>query len=908
LYHLPSFPGAAFERPAGKRRAQKGRKKSMRAYYCPGTHWDREWYEPFQEFRMWLVELIDDLLDLLEKRPEYRCFHLDGQAVVLEDYLLARPENKERLITMMNAGRILAGPWYVLPDEWLISGESYIRNIMKGRAVCRELGVPAMNFAYTPDQFGHIAALPTIMTGLGLQAGICWRGTQDENYPALFQWIGPDGSRMPTYKLRDDGSYAPFLFKFRNRIEGDELDNSLFTEHFEPYLNEERQRSDVPLVLLLDAIDHFPADERSIAILEKLKERYPDVEFVWASLEEFGRDMAAHSASMPERTGELREPCRASGRGGQYLIVHTISSRYPLKKANDECQVLLEHWAEPLALVLRMQGAQPNLRYLDLAWEYLLKNHPHDSICGCSVDQVHRDMCFRFDQCRMLADGLVRRATAAMGGASESRDALEHVVIHNPLPFERKGVFDIALPFARDFAPKYVDGLTTGEAINRFRLLDKKGRPLPCQLTGIEHDTLHKRLRSDGRHHNFRGDVYRLAVEMTLPACGFTGLRVEPTEESNRNFGSLLSGPMTAATERLSLTVHPDGTAALSDKASGMTCGPLFLYEDTGDSGDGWTRGQLTNDIAYKSPGTRVTTALEEDGPLRAVFRVEREFELPAAMDRKTRKRSDGRVCLRVTDRIFVTKGSPCVNVKTRVENTVRDHRLRVLFPTPIKTGISFAETPFAVVERAIDVPAEAALWHERVNPETAFTRLFGIQDGQKGLAILCPAGLHEYEVTQTPERALSLTLFRSTQQTVGTPGQPDGQLLEPMEFDYLVYPFAAPFDAVAALRIVQEAQTGIRTHEAESLPDDVSFCRLEDNAAVVTALKPAADGNGGILRLWNPTDDNVAETVSFSKSLNAAHVCNLAEEPGQALTLKHGKRFTVQVPARGLATVRFTW
>lgn len=880
----------------------------MRAYYCPGTHWDREWYEPFQEFRMWLVELVDELLDLLEAEPEYKCFHLDGQAVVLEDYLLVRPENKERLTALMKAGRIVAGPWYVLPDEWLISGESYIRNIMKGRAVCRTLGVPAMKFAYTPDQFGHIAALPMIMTGLGLEAGICWRGAQDENYPALFLWVGPDGSRMPTYKLRDDGSYAPFLFKFRNKLEGEELPDNLFQEHFEPYFKEEQERSAVPLALLLDAIDHFPADKRSIAILEKLRARHPDVDFVWASLEEFGREMAAHADAMPERTGELREPCRTTGRGGQYLIVHTISSRYPLKKANDECQALLEDWAEPLALVSRMQGGQPNLRYLELAWEYLLKNHPHDSICGCSVDQVHRDMRFRFDQCHMIADGLVRRIAAELTHASETDAALENVVVHNPLPHERTGIFNIALPFPKDFAPKYVDGLTSGEAVNRFRLVNKEGERIPYQLTAIEHDTLHKRLKANGRRHNFGGDVYHVAVEMTLPACGFTGIRVEPMEESNRTFGSLLTGPLTAATKSIGLSIHPDGTASLKNQATGTTYGPLFLYEDTGDIGDGWTRGPFTNDIAYKSPGTHVTAALEEDGPLRTVFRIERELDLPAAVEQKTRTRSETRIPLRVIDRIFVEKDTPYVKVKTRVENTVRDHRLRVLFPTPLTAKTSFAETPFAMVERPIDIPPEAAQWHERVNPETAFTRLFGIQDSSNGLAVLCPAGLHEYEVTQTPERVLALTLFRATHQTVGTPGEPDGQLLEPMEFEYLLYPFAAPFDAVAALRTVQEAQTGIRTHESEIMPEPVSFCHLLNNRTVVTALKPAADGNGGILRLWNPDEKPVREGVQFSTALKTVERCTLDEQAIEPVKVKQDHSFEVEVPGRGLTTVRFAW
>ena len=881
----------------------------MRAYYCPGTHWDREWYEPFQEFRMWLVELVDDLLDLLERQPAYTCFHLDGQAVVLEDYLRVRPENRDRLVAQMRAGRIVAGPWYVLPDEWLVSGESYIRNVMKGRAVCRELGVPAMRFAYTPDQFGHIAALPMLMRGLGFDAGICWRGAQDENYPALFLWIGPDGSRMPTFKLRDDGSYAPFLFKFRNLLENNQLTEDLIREHFEPYFKEECERGHAPLVLLLDAIDHYPADEQSVTILQKLKEMYPDVEFVWASLEEFGREMAAHADQLPERTGELREPCRTSGRGGQYLIVHTLSSRYPLKKANDECQALLEYWAEPAALMARMRGGQPNLQYLALAWEYLLKNHAHDSICGCSVDQVHRDMRYRFDQCRMLADGLVRRLTAGIGAASDTPEALANTVVHNPLPYERNGVFELALPFPKDYAPKYVDGLVTGEPINRFRLFAPDGSPIPYQLSRIEHGVLHKRIRDNGRFSNFHGDVYHVAAELSLPACGCTGLRIEPTEAANRNAGTLLSGPLTADNGHIALSIHPDGTASLTHKSSGKTYGPLFLYEDAGDCGDGWTRGPLVNDIVFKTPGNVVSVAVDEDGPLRAVFRIERELHLPRMLDKATRWRASDRVPLRITDRVCIDKDAPFIRVRTRVENTVEDHRLRVLFPTPIATDRSFAETPFAMVDRPIDPPAETAEWHERVNPETAFTSLFGIQDAAGGLAVLCPFGLHEYEVTRTPQRVLALTLFRSTYQTVGTAGEPDGQLLEPLDFEYLVYPFAAPLNPAAALRLVQEAQTPIRCHQAKSLPDTVSFCRIESGAAVLTALKPAADGNGGIVRFWNPGAAVAEAVVAFPQALKSAHACDLNEEPGEELALRdNGKRFTVAVPPRAPATVRFTW
>ncbi len=879
----------------------------MKAYYCAGTHWDREWYESFQEFRMWLVELIDELIELMERDSGYECFHLDGQAVVIEDYLAIRPEKRERLLKLLNEGRIVAGPWYVLPDEWLISGESYIRNIMTGMKVCRDIGFEPMNFAYTPDQFGHIAALPTIMTGLGLQAGICWRGTQDEHYPAHFMWEGPDGAKMPTFKLRDDGSYAPFLFKFRNQLKDSNYDEKAYEEHFAPYLKEETERGDVPLVLLLDAIDHFPADEKMVSIFDELQKRHPDVEFVWSSLEEYGTEMVKHAAKMPVRKGELRQPCLTMNRGGQYLIVHTISSRYPLKLRNDECQALLEKWVEPFTLFQQISGGEPVLNYLDLAWEYVLKNHPHDSICGCSIDQVHRDMHYRFDQCSLLADGLVRRAMNDIAKASDSAESLTSTVIHNPLPFPRKGVFDVAVPLKADWEPKCTDGLTTGERLSRFRLVSKDGKQVPFQLSRVEHGTNHKRIKSDGRYGNFGGDVYHLAVEMDLPACGYTGFRVESTEKGMRNHGSLLTGPLTATADEVVFTLHPDGTALLTDARSGRTYDKLFLYEDTGDAGDGWTRGQLINDIIFRSPGTRVTTGVDEDGPLRTIFRVEREFDLPTRMNCKTNWRSEDRMTIRVTDLIYVEKSAAYVRVKTRVENTCMDHRFRVLFPTRIDTEQSFAETPFAVVNRDIDIPDDCADWHERVNPEKAFTSFFGVADARGGLAVLAPKGLHEYEVTQTPHRTLALTLFRSTLQTVGTAGEPDGQLIEPMEFEYLLYAFAGHFNAVDALKKVAEGQTGVRSHQTDELPADHSFLHFEEGDAVVTAIKPAEDGQGGIIRLWNPTDTAIHDRLFLNFPVESVECCDLKETPTGTVTPEGKRGIPFCVPARGITTLRFT-
>lgn len=881
----------------------------MKAFYCVGTHWDREWYKPFQEFRMWLVELIDELIDLMEKDKRYRCFHLDGQTVMLEDYLEIRPENRKRLLKLLKERRILAGPWYNLPDEWLISGESFIRNLMRGMRMCREMGFPHCDFAYTPDQFGHIAALPMIMNGFGLSAGICWRGTQDVNYPAQFVWRGPDDSRMVYHKLCDKGSYGPFDFAVRRPMKESGRTDKAFKDYFEPYFKEERERAPLPFVLMLDAIDHQRPDPEMPALLAKLQKRYPDIEFVWASLEEYGREIAQHADALEERTGELRQPLRDITGMYQYLIVHTISSRYPLKRRNGQCQALLEKWAEPYTLFEQLSGGTPISRYLEKAWEYLMRNHPHDSICGCSVDQVHRDMLYRFDQSEMIADGVTRRAMAAIGHASDALESWRNIVVHNPLPFSRNGVYDIAIEFPPDYPHKFVDGLGTGQMMNKFHLVKADGTRLPYQLKAIERAQPAKRLNDMGREMVHQGDICHVAVALELPPCGHTGFRVEPTDEATRNFGTLMTGPLSASNGLISITVNPNGTVSMRHEGFSRVFDGLFTYEDSGDAGDGWTRGPLVNDLVYRGPGNHVAVAVTEEGPLRATFRIEREFLLPQRLEMPAYRRSETRVAMQVTDFISVEKGSACLRVHTVVNNTVKDHRFRVLFPTNILTDTSFAKTPFAIVERDIAIPPETAHWQERVNPEKAFTYLCGVLNSDGGFAALTPWGLHEYEVFPTPDRTLALTLFRATGQTVMTSGEPDGQLQGTMHFDYQLWAFAGTLDRGQALRSVAEHQAGVRTHTAVELPEAHSFLWLgEGSKSFVTAIKPADDGRGGVIRLWNPFGVPRDERVYLCKKLKEAHRCNLNEEALESIQIGEDGGIPVTVPPRGLTTIRFFW
>lgn len=138
------------------------------------THWDREWYRSFENYRSRLCRVLLDILAYLEADHE-RVFLLDGQTVVIEDFLAIYPEQAERLRTLIEAERLHVGPWYVLPDEFLVSGEALIRNLQLGVKQARGWGQQQL-YGYLPDMFGHPAQMPQLLAKSGLAPALIWRG------------------------------------------------------------------------------------------------------------------------------------------------------------------------------------------------------------------------------------------------------------------------------------------------------------------------------------------------------------------------------------------------------------------------------------------------------------------------------------------------------------------------------------------------------------------------------------------------------------------------------------------------------------------------------------------------------------------------------------------------------------
>ncbi len=419
-------------------------------HIVPHTHWDREWYRPFQDFRLRLVRLLDRLLDLLGSDGAYQHFMLDGQTIILDDYLELRPERADEIQRLVRLGRLAIGPWYVLPDEFLVSPESLVRNLLLGDQACRRFG-DKMAIGYVPDPFGHIGQLPQILRGFGIQTAAFRRGLAEE--PVELRWESPDGSHVLTCYLRDGYDNAarlptdPEAFVAAVRAARDSLAPHARSDH----------------LLLLAGTDHQEAQPELPALIAYANAgRLDGDRLVHSSLTAYVEAMKARFSPKTGRLemvrGELRSPQR------HHLLPGVLSARMWIKQRNAAVETLLTCWAEPFAAWAEMLDVSPDPHihltgheppgrvrepraFLWRAWRLLLQNHPHDSICGCSVDQVHREMAPRFDQAEQIAEAIAAQSLHAIAEQvdttsilSLSKDAGQPIIVFNPVGGPRTDV------------------------------------------------------------------------------------------------------------------------------------------------------------------------------------------------------------------------------------------------------------------------------------------------------------------------------------------------------------------------------------------------------------------------------------------------------------------------------------
>ena len=359
-----------------------------KVHIVPHTHWDREWRYPIWQNRSLLVDFMDNLLRVLKEQPTYSQFLLDGQSVIIEDYLEIRPERRKEVEKYVSEGRLTCGPWYTLPDLYPIDGECLIRNLLKGVRVACEFG-KVMNIAYTSFGWGQTAQFPQIYAGFGIDFCITAKRLSDERCPeAEFMWESPDGTRILTSKLGNEGrgqffvtTVIPAKYNVKNdkdfhidwRDSGmvyhkanageDNVDYFRFdeSENFYPETIKENIESClrgtdntvVPEVRLFPAgCDFSGCIEELHKIIDKANEEFDDYEFVHSTLQSYIDELKEKIDADKLRTvvGELRDGPSSATSG------NALATRLYIKQANKKAQNLLMYKAEPLSSAVAMLG------------------------------------------------------------------------------------------------------------------------------------------------------------------------------------------------------------------------------------------------------------------------------------------------------------------------------------------------------------------------------------------------------------------------------------------------------------------------------------------------------------------------------------------------------------------------
>lgn len=944
---------------------------SRQLHIVSHSHWDREWYQTFQQFRLRLVQLLDGVLDLLATGTCHS-FMLDGQTIMLQDYVEIRPERRQELRERIAAGTLLIGPWYVHPDEFLVSGEALVRNLLQGARDCAEWGA-RMAIGYVPDQFGHIAQLPQIWRGFGITTTVLWRGVDPAETGTACTWRGLDGSSVLALILPDGYNHAEHL-----PAGGQALAERLRAL---AAAQEPLAAPDQP-ILIMHGGDHALPDPRPLLALPAAQAAIGDTyDLRQSSLPRFAAQLANRTTGVLIRD-ELRNSRAAP------LLSGVTSARMCIKQRNAAAQILLERQAEPLSVVAAALGAPHRGPEIRQSWRYLLQNQPHDSIAGCGIDQVHREMHTRFDWCEQIATAirddalcaLAAHIDSALPGAEDPRALV--VTIFNGAIADQRGRVSLAVRLV-------------GE-VTSYELVDDEGQPVPhcwegehgeppstfnlpivdapdqetvlAQVTGdrimgmgvqalsmrTSGETLHVEITVGDQTILTRAgivqamhDAYTLieeahctqvsatiyrsaearltALTPRVPAFGYRTLLLRPrAERAPSGHAPVEEQAGLPVIENARYHVEADvatGALTITERVTGARLGPANVFLDDGEAGDLYTHAAPPLDRVVRASGTpRIERTV---GPLGQTLRIDHVIHAPVALAESRFERADQMVPVPITTEVSLIPDDPLVRFHTTVTNGARDHRLRMYVTAPFATDHAHVADAFAVLRRAAQ-PATAGTWAEQPTGAAPHQGVVAIHDSG-GCCLLATKGLPEYEVVPQEDGTtqLALTLLRCTgwlsrSDIPARPGDagpplptPEAQCPGTHTFDYAIATGAGPWqDLLPAAQAfgVDLCATTTPCREG-NLPPAAALVEVMPTDVVISALKEAEDGRGAILRLVNQGDQERTAHVHLLMPVARATLVDLAEHNGDVVYAGSAQsKFSVQAHAHGIVSVRLEW
>lgn len=859
-------------------------------------HWDREWYLPFQHMRMRFVDFMDYIVDVLENNSEYKYFTLDGQTALLEDYLLIRPEMEETLKRLVRDGRLLIGPWYVQPDEFAVSGESLIRNLEFGHKLAEKFGA-VMKVGYLPDNCGHISQMPQLLQDFGIDSAVVMRGIEGDakEHQTEYKWVAPDGSSVILSYMAtgfNNGKWIGTGHREKALDALDTLESKLL-----------RQTTTPNFLILFSNLFPFPnLPERVKHINDALLNRS---RIVFSTLPKYIDAVKKSEPQLSEIKGELR------GFGSYVLLPGITSARAYLKQRNSHIQSLLERWAEPFATFAWMLGNDYPRRYLELAWKELLLNQFQDSIGGCSVDTVHEEMLHRFSQSEQIAELVIKKGLGEISSRVDTSDFSNNesaLILFNPLNWKRTDVVKASIAFPMSWRVK------------DFTLLDQLRNEVDFFVRKKSQE-VKMRFKPLAKPYPRGMDNFEIVfLAQNVPAYGYTTYRVALGKRKKKGCARLIQNRNTMENEHLLVTINDDGTLKIIHKETGAVYERCNYFEDMGDAGDEYSYAYPEEDIRITTVGQKAKVSKVSCSSIHATYKVQLKMRLPTELTKNRRRRRKRYVCCPITSFITLSAGMKRVDISTEIDNRAKDHRLRVMFPTDISTDFSYADAPFDIVKRPVRLnPNNFEDAEEDSIATYPFQNFVAVSNSERGLAIFAK-GTYEYQITDESEQAIALTLLRcvgfisypvmttrrrNIAPVLKTPG---AQCIGKYQFEYSIYPFSGVVDMADVLREALQHNVPMREYQTWAhrgeLPLEASFLEVNPDNVLVSAIKKSEEADSFVLRLWNPSEQNVESEVRLPNQTNEL-LDSMYAPNGLAI---ERTQFSLDVPAKGITTAEVSF
>lgn len=895
----------------------------MDKQYCvvSHTHWDREWYQSFDLFRMRLVDLIDNLLKIFAKDENY-VFHLDAQTVVLEDYLEIRPHKKGELKKYIENGQLVVGPWYVQNDFYLSSGESTIRNLLIGTKIAKSFG-GGNDVGYCPDQFGIIGQLPQLLSQFGLKSFVFGRGNKSietvdgqpviKNSPSEFLWKGIDGTVLP----------AVCMIRWYNNAQRFSKDINKALRLVEMNEAEFSTSSATPYRLLMNGVDHLEAQEDLLPILKELETKLEKSHIYQGRLSEFVKELFTYieenNCDIATISGELR-----NGTDND-VLQGTLSSRVYLKQNNDLCENMLIYRIEPLYRMLAHFGFEDLYPsdYLNYLWKELVKNHAHDSICGCSNDAIHRQMEERFFRIQQTAGQLIKKGMnlAAHHSGIDWLESDDYIIaLANTTQCVKKGMVTIEayIPVA--------------ENIDSFEILDADGNKVEfiAEDLGEKKKNVYSPINLPTA---INVKCYRLylKVDGVLPySFKYFVLRKSDTSNSSNVY---VAESNSISNEFYNITVDDRGAISLKSQKLNEEIKDFIHLEDTADAGHSYLFKAQDNDKPISNVGKLVSYNAKKSS-LYESLELCYDVDLPKEME------GDGRSEELLTHRIELTltlvKSENKVRIGYKFTNRSCDHRMRLIFKTGINTNKSFALSAFEMRENELGAVSVKGVRGSDM-PNAGLVML----ENTDLSAAVYNKGLHEYEHL-TSNGDIALTVLRSTGTISGTDGgmcgedwiTPDCQSLREICGEVA---FAYVENRSEAIEEVSSYQTDVLTcfdsvdirkfsggrpalqdsevneiffredkYDGLYITPEKSVLSVNNSNIIITAFKRAQNGTGSVIRFYNSSYECQKAKISLPEGVTRAYKMNADETVVDCLNVTDGAVDILVAPAE-IVTIKLS-